>query len=96
MGVGLGAVGVGLGVVGVGLGVVGVGFGVTVGLIVLVGPGDGDALSEAEGDAEGDICCILPCHGLKIHGTSTKAGCGWSASAAAKNWAHIGAQYVPP
>jgi len=62
--------------VGVGFGVtvgliafVGVGFGVTVGLIVFVGPGDGEALPEAEGDADGDMACILPCHGPNVHGT---------------------------
>jgi len=96
VGVGFGAVGVGFGVVGVGFGVVGVGCGVTVGLIVFVGPGDGEALSEADGDADGDMSCILPCHGLKIHGTTVKSGCGRNLSAAAKNLPHIGAQYVPP
>src|SRR5665647_767200 len=75
---------------------VGVGLGATVGLIVFVGPGDGDALPEAEGDADGDMACILPCQGPKVHGTVTKLGCGWSLRAAAKNLAHIGAQYVPP
>ena len=98
VGVGLRAVGVGVGfgVVGVGFGVVGLGFGVTVGLIVFVGPGDGDALPEAEGAADGDMPCILPCHGLNVHGAVAKLGCGWSLSAAAKNLAHIGAQIVPP
>ena len=91
VGVGLGAVGVGLGVVGVGLG-----FGVTVGLIVFVGPGDGEALPEAEGAADGDMPCILPCHGLNVHGAVAKLGCDSFLSAAAKNLAHIGAQYVPP
>src|SRR5665647_297294 len=72
------AVGVGRGVA-VGLIVlVGVGFGATVGLIVFVGPGDGDALPEAEGDADGDMACISPCQGPKVHGTVTKLGCGWS------------------
>ena len=94
-GVGCGAVGVGCGVGGVGWGV-GWTVGWTVGLMVFVGPGDGEALSDAEGDADGDMPCILPCHGLKIHGTVAKLGCGWSLSAAAKNLAHIGAQYVPP
>jgi hypothetical protein len=88
-------VGVGVGVVGL-IVFVGVGLGVTVGLIVFVGPGDGDALPEAEGDADGDMACILPCQGPKVHGTVTKLGCGWSLRAAAKNLAHIGAQYVPP
>jgi len=65
VGVGLGVVGVGLGVVGVGLGVVGVGSGV----IVLVALGLGDALLLADGDADGDAeDCILPCHGLNVHG----------------------------
>jgi hypothetical protein len=77
VGVGFGVVGVGFGVVGVGCGVVGVGcgVGVTVGLIVLVGPGEGDALPEGDGDADGDLSCIFPCHGLKSQGTTANEGC---------------------
>ena len=95
---GSGAVGVGFGAVGVGFGVVGVGWGVglTVGLIVFVGPGDGEALAEAEGDVDGDMPCISPCQLPNVHGTTAKLGCGRNLRAAAKNLPHIGAQYVPP
>ena len=69
---------------------VGSGFGV----MVLVGPGLGEALSLADGeaDADGDMACILPSHGLNVHGKSLKLGWSASLSAAAKNLAHIGAQ----
>ena len=62
--------------------------------MVLVGPGLGLPLELADGDADadGDMACILPSHGLKVHGKVLKLGCGWSLSAAAKNFAHIGAQ----
>jgi hypothetical protein len=94
--VGFGVVGVGFGVVGVGIGVVGVGVGVTVGLIVFVGPGDGEALAEADGEADGDMPCSSPCQLPNVHGTTAKLGCGRNLRAAAKNLAHMGAQYVPP
>jgi hypothetical protein len=76
VGVGFGAVGVGFGVVGVGFGVVGLGVGTTVGLIVCVGPGDGEALLEDEGDADADMPCIAPCQLPNDHATSLKLRCG--------------------
>ena len=97
------ALGVPVGV-GVGFGVlvlVGVGFGVGglvlvgcgAGVMVLVGPGLGLPLALADGDpdADGDMACILPSHGLNDHGKVLKLGWSLSLSAAAKNLPHIGA-----
>jgi hypothetical protein len=85
-------------VVGLGVGVgwdVGVTVGVGVGglaVIVAVGVGLVEVCSEGEGLGSGDEVAWAPTQGLNGQLTTAKSGCAASASAAAVNCAHIGAQ----